>query len=476
MICFMKLSNIKVRETLDRAMLLLEEEKNISPALKVVIETLFIMMQVMIERLALNSKNSSKPPASDPNREKKNKPKSKRKPGGQQGHIGAQLKPVDNPDHIEDILIDRRTLPRGQYQPQGFDARQVIDFSITAFVVEYRAEILIDNQGNQFVAHFPGFVTRPIQYGPKTKAHSVYMSQHQLIPYQRIAEYFSDNANMSISAGSFFNFNKEAYDGLDEFEMIAKQNLIAADLLNVDETGININGTRWWLHTTCNDKWTHFYPHVKRGSEATKEIGILPKYQGILCHDHWKAYYKYNCDHALCNAHHIRELEWSSTEDHQQWATEMKNLLMKINDKVKEAGGKLSASQSQYYRKRYRTILASGDKKCPDPNAKRPKGKPGRMKKSKSRNLLERLVNYEADVLRFMDNPVVPFTNNQGENDLRMTKVQQKISGCFRSTEGAYLFCRIRAYLITCRKHDVNATDALELLFQGELPAFVDSS
>lgn len=432
-------------------------------------------MQGMLERLSLNSKNSGKPPSTDPNRKKSsaNKKSSKRKPGGQPGRIGKQLKPVSEPDNIEVLKIDKRTLPKGDYQDTGFEARQVVDFKVSICVTEYRAQVLVNSKGKRFVADFPSFVTRPIQYGPMTKASSVYMSQFQLIPYNRIKDYFSEQVGLNISAGSFFNFNKEAYGLLERFEQASKEKLIASARINADETGININGKRLWLHTACNDKWTHFYPHHKRGSQAMDIIGILPKFKGILCHDHWKAYYQYNCLHALCNAHHLRELEWSATEDKQKWAAKVIDLLTKLNKRVDAAGGKLSKKQNSYYRKRYKKLLSVAEIECPPPNTIREKGQRGRIKRSKSRNLLERLIHYEEDVLRFMEDIDVPFTNNQGENDLRMTKVQQKISGCFRSEEGALIFCRVRAYLITCRKHDIGATEALETLFKGKLPDFV---
>jgi len=203
-------------------------------------------------------------------------------------------------------------------------------------------------------------------------------------------------------------------------------------------------------------------------------IGIIPNYSGILCHDHWKSYYNYNCLHALCNAHHIRELERSIEQDDQKWAIEMKDFLTESNTEVKNAGGVLPKEVIKKYQGKYRTILETAKIECPDP----PKivGKRGRTKKSKSRNLLERFISYEDDVLRFMNNELVPFTNNLGENDLRMTKVQQKISGCFRSLEGAYIFCRLRSYLSTCRKHGMKITEALKILFEGKLPDFVNDS
>jgi transposase len=472
----MKIHKMNVSETIGEAEKLLHEEKNISPALRSVIKVLLSLMKIMLDRFSLNSKNSSKPPSTDRNRNKSKSKKTKttRKPGGQPGHVGKQLKPIDNPDKIEILTIDRRTLPRGQYQEAGFESRQVIDFIVTVQVTEYRAQILIGHQGERFVAAFPDWVTRPVQYGPKTKSSAVYMSQYQLIPYQRIEDYFSEQIEISISTGTVFNFNQEAYDRLEYFETVAKNKLRQSRILHGDETGINISGKRLWLHTACNDRWTHFYPHAKRGHEAMNAIGILPKFKGVLCHDHWKAYYQYSCLHALCNAHHLRELEWSATEDQQCWANAMKKFLVKLNKKVESECGQLSPQKSQYYRKRYNQLLDAAEKECPLMNTPREKGRRGRMKKSKSRNLLERLRQYQDDVLRFMENKEVPFTNNQGENDLRMTKVQQKISGCFRSLDGALIFCRVRAYLITCRKHNVSATEALEILFQGKLPDFVD--
>lgn len=367
-------------------------------------------------------------------------------------------------------------MPRDNYTEAGYDKRQVIDIETKIVITEYQAQILENSSGKQFTAKFPLGVTRPIQYGASTKASSVYMSQFQLIPYNRIEDYFSDQVGLNISTGALFNFNKEAYDLLAEFEQIAKDKLINSPRINSDETGINVNGKRIWLHTACNDLWTHFFPHLKRGSEAMEEIGILPKFKGVLCHDHWKPYYLYSCLHSLCNAHHLRELEWSATEDNQKWAEKMKAFLKMLNKKVDDAGGKLSKRQRLYYQKKYEKILDEADKECSASTAERKPGQRGRLKKSKSRNLLERLIDFKDDVLRFVDDADVPFTNNQGENDLRMTKVQQKISGCFRSMDGAYIFCRVRSYLITCRKHGIAATDALETLFKGKLPDFVYES
>ena len=174
----------------------------------------------------------------------------------------------------------------------------------------------------------------------------------------------------------------------------------------------------------------------------------------------------------MCNAHHLRELTRAWEQDKQQWAKEMETLLRKINQAVEQSGGSLKPDKAGEFRKHYRSLLKKAERECPPPKKLAGKPKRGRLKRSKARNLLERLINYEDDVLRFMENPLVPFTNNRGENDIRMTKVQQKISGCFRSKTGAKIFCRIRGYLSTCRKQGVSATDAMGMVFKGEMPEF----
>lgn len=469
-------NKLSVNKAIKEVESLLAEEKNLSPALKAAIKMLIMLVSLLVNGFGLNSKNSSKPPASDTNRKRgSNREKSDKKPGGQKGHIGTRLKKVSNPDKIEKLKIDRRILPKGgNYKVVGYESRQKFDIEISRVVTEYRAEILEDEKGNRYVAKFPEDITTSVQYGAGVKSKAVYLSQYQLLPYLRIKEHFTDQVQLPLSTGSLCNFNQEAYEKLEQFEQIAKRRLIDSKLAHADETGINVDKKRIWLHSASNEKWTHYYPHEKRGSEAMDDIGIIPNFNGVLCHDHWKPYYKYNCTHSLCNAHHLRELTNIEEQGDQSWAKKMYDLLLEINNTVDDAGGKLKPERAEYYRNKYRHILKkAGETECPPPDNVRKKGQRGRIKKSKARNLLERLINFEEDALRFMDTGFVPFTNNQGESDLRMTKVQQKISGCFRSMNGAYIFCRIRGYLSTCQKHGVSATDALNNLFQGKLPPFV---
>jgi transposase len=279
-----------------------------------------------------------------------------------------------------------------------------------------------------------------------------------------------------ISAGTIHNFNQDAFERLEFFENWVKDQLASSDLIHCDETGINISGKPNWLHVTSNDRWSHYYPHAKRGCDALNEIGILALYKGIICHDHWKPYYKYGGYHSLCNAHHLRELERALEQDGQQWASKKSDLLKEMNEATQSAGGRLEATESGLYRKRYRDLLREAEKECPAPDETKRKRRRGKVARSKSRNLLERLRDFENDVLRFMDDKIVPFSNNQAENDLRMPKVHQKISGCFRSINGAKIFCRIRSYLTTCRKQGVSSSKALRLLFEGKLPKFVTTA
>jgi transposase len=463
---------IDVTKTLARVEEQLRDDPSISPASRSLFELLVTIIQLLVAKLGLNSSNSSTPPSQDQRRKRgSGKPKGNRKPGGQKGHPGKTLEPVKDPDKIEPIAIDRRTLPRGNYKNAGFEARQVIDIVISRHVTEYRAEILEDDKGGKFVATFPDGVTRPVQYGEGVKTQAVYQSQQQLIPYDRTRDFFWDQAGIPISPGSIFRFNQEAYSLLAPFESFLLERLKQQSLLHADETGIQVNKTLHWIHCLCNDRWTWFFPHSKRGGEALKAMGVLEHFHGRLGHDHWRAYFEFDCIHFLCNAHHLRELERAEKQDGQKWAGEMIKLLLEAHKATTEAGGCLDQVSAKAFRRRYRKILAQGDSECPrvvstDSGKKR-------VAQTKSRNLLERLREYETETLRFMTDPLVPFTNNPCENDLRMTKVQQKISGCFRSFEGAQIFCRIRSYLLTCQKHGIHATEALEALFRGRLAEII---
>jgi len=462
------LDSQSVEATLQEVKALLARETSLSPALRAALNVLLALVAALLQRVNLHSRNSSKPPSTDPNRPKTAKPKGPRNPGGQNGHVGTTLQPVEEPDVIEPLSVNRSTLPEGDYRPAGFEKRQVFDLDIRLVVTEYRAEILVDARGQRYTAAFPAGVSSRVQYGPVIKAHAVYLSQQQLLPYHRVEDYFREQLQIPVSAGSLFNFNQEAFERLTAFEPWLCDQLARAEVVHADETGININGQRQWLHRASNRRYTAFFAHPKRGTEAMDAIGILPRFHGLLCHDHWKPYFRYDCSHSLGNAHHLRELEWAFEQDGQAWAKAMQDLLIEGNLAVRQAGGDLDTEQADALRRRYRTLLQQANTECPPPDPERSPPRRGRQKRSKSRNLLERLRDFENETLRFLTDSRAPFTHNQGENDIRMTKVHQKISGCFRSHDGARMFCRIRSYLSTCRKHGFSSTHALSSLFQPQ--------
>ncbi len=479
----MTIQGLNINQQIKEIEKALKSEKNLSPTMLAMIKMLILIVKLLTNQKGLNSRNSSKPPSTDQtgsnkknkktdNESDENTDENKRKPGAQNGHKGTTLKQTKNPDEVKELEVDRSTIPTGKYTVIGYEKRQVIDISIKKVITEYQAQILIDENGTRYVADFPKDVSKAVQYGNALKAHSVYMSQYQLLPYDRMREYFKNEFNIPLSTASIYSFNKQAYNKLEPFIDIVKQNLNVAKVVHADETGVNVNGKLNWVHVNSNKYWTYLFPHKKRGYLAMEKMGVLPYFKGVLCHDHWKTYYKFiACLHALCNAHHLRELTCSYEQYGMKWANDMLKLLLKIKKAVDESGGVLNEKDSDNYTREYRQLLTKADLECPapDPN-KRKKGQRGRLKRSKPRNLLERLINYEADVLRFMMDIDVPFTNNQGENDLRMTKVHQKISGCFRSFEGAQIYCRVRSYIGTCKKQGVSSSKALRMLFDGSFP------
>lgn len=292
----MKVENIDVTSSIENAKKRIAEDQFLSSGMKSTVELLILIITLLVNRLEINSSNSSKPPSQDPNRDKKKRKArkdkgKKRKPGAQPGHKGVTLEKNEHPDKIEVIEIDLRTIPTGDYKDVGYDSRQVFDVKIEMYVKEYRAQILEDkNTGKQFVAVFPTDVTKAVQYGNEMRAQAVYMSVFQMIPLARILDYFKQQAGLIVSKGSISNFKKVACKKLEElnFKAWVTLRLLTSEVCNADETGINVNGNRIWLHGLSNEKYVLYHPDLKRGKEAMDRMGILQHYKGVLCHDHWK--------------------------------------------------------------------------------------------------------------------------------------------------------------------------------------------
>ncbi len=302
---------LRAKTTIEDVRNALEQEQSVSPLLKMAVNALIDITSALADQLGLTRLNSSLPPSQDKFGPKKSKaPGSKRKPGAQRGHHGSYLAPIESPTKIQDIYLDESSLPPGKYTHLGFETRQVFDIEVNVVVTEYRAEVLMNSHRETFVADFPEGVTEKTQYGSEVKARSVYLSQFQLLPVRRVEDFFKDQAGLNISKGSIHNYNVLAAKKLQTFEEWVKRELIDSYVLHGDETGININGKTHWLHCLSNEKVVLFFADERRGKEAMDRMGVLPFFHGILVHDHWKPYFKYDCEHSLCNAHHLRERKW----------------------------------------------------------------------------------------------------------------------------------------------------------------------
>jgi transposase len=437
------------------------------------------------DQLAKNSRNSSKPPSSDGFKKpapKSLRKKGKRKSGGQPGHTGHTLKIADKPDHTEVHRVTEcehcgRSL--ADQSPDSVEKRQVHDLPpLRLIVTEHQAESKTCACGCLNKAAFPEGVNAPVQYGEGIKAAAVYLKNYQYLPYDRTCELLNDFFGCPMSEGTLANIIAQSHKlAADPVEKI-KELVERATVAHFDETGSRVEGKLWWLHSASTAQATYYDIHRKRGSEAFDDIGILPDFIGRAIHDFWKPYFGYDCLHGLCNAHHLRELIFVHEQHQQDWADHMIDCLLDIKDAVdlaKQTTDRLDGRQIQSFEVCYQQILDEGYAQNPLPA--QPAGKKkkrGRLKKTKARNLLERLDEHRAEALAFMYDFNVPFDNNQAERDLRMMKVQQKISGTFRTEDGAKAFCRIRSYISTARKNAVGAMDALTRLFSGNpfVPAF----
>lgn len=434
------------------------------------------------ELLGQNSHNSSWPSSRDKSRPKPKpkslRPKTDRPAGGQEGHPGHTLEFNPNPDSTQ---VHRPAQCQHCHAPLKDDLvasevsrRQVLDLPPLQFVtIEHQAETLVcPCCGKATTASFPTDVTHPVQYGSQVKRLAVYLRHEQFIPYDRSQQMLADLFGLSISPGSLQNFVETAAEQVKPVTDAIKVAVIAAEVAHADETGFYINGKRHWLHTVSTPKLTYFAPHPRRGQAATEEIGILPAFTGTLVHDALSSYFLYQLlVHALCNAHHLRDLTAVVESDQQLWAILMISCLLaakQLVDAARQSGEtELPTDQIEHIHQVYEAIVTGGLAENPLPQANSPPGKRGRPKKSKARNLVERFEGRQDAILRFVHDFKVPFDNNLAERDIRMMKVQQKISGGFRSREGAEQFCRLRSYISTIRKQGFSVWEALGSLFGG---------
>lgn len=431
-------------------------------------------------RLSLDSKNSSKPPSSDglkksPRRTKSLRRKSNRDSGGQPGHSGQSLKTVSNPD----VVIEH---PAPGQCRCGCDVwhvpvsaivkRQVFDIPPPKIkVIEHQVSVKRCPQCQQTVqSGFPEGVNAPVQYGPNIRGIAAYLHHQHFIPEARLSELLRDVFSCSMSRATIAQLSKTVNQAFEPLVETLIAQLKSSPVKHLDETGFRISGLTQWLHVVSTATETWYRTAFKR-----KDLEPLSGMEGVVVHDHWKPYFQLDgLDHSLCNAHHLRELKALEEIEQESWATSMSRLLqVACRSKHRHAKG-IPRSLEARIEKLYGQIVQRGltfhEALAPLPR-KSPRGRP---KRRVGHNLLLRLKQFEADVLRFLHQPEVPFSNNQAERDLRMMKLKQKISGGFRSTEGASTFAAIRSVLSTARKRGLNLLEILNSAVQGKTPVLAN--
>jgi transposase len=447
------------------------------------------LLQELQARLAKSSRNSSKPPSSDGYGKVKRTEslrKSGDKPnGGQPGHDGQTLMASERPDRVETHEVPSCAHCQASLaaiDAVGYEERQVFDIpAIRIDVTAHRAEIKVCPAcGRASKGTFPASVTQAVQYGPAVHTWASYFPNQHHVPVERTTEIFADLVQHRVSEATVLKASEHLDQCIEPSTAAVKAMLRNAEVLHVDESGLRVTGTLHWLHVASTDSLTSYEVHAKRGQEAMDDAGILGEFIGTAVHDHWKPYFKYEeCNHALCNAHHLRELRFIDKQYQQSWAQDMTELLLEIKAAVAatpEPAMRLSPPELEGFAKRYDDVVQSGFAANPAPvSPTEGEGKKrGRAKQAPPVNLLIRLRDFKGEVLAFMSDFRVPFDNNQGERDVRMVKVKQKVSGGFRTLEGAQRFGRIRGYISTARKNTQNVFEAIRDAFDGN--PFIPSS
>jgi len=458
-----------------------QEIEQLKAALQEALSTIAQLNQRVQEleaRLSKDSHNSHLPPSSDRfSRQPKSLRKKSEKPsGGQKDHPGKHLKMVQTPDQI---IVHTPEVCRwcqhdlSQEHSEKVSHRQVFDVPVPQVLVsEHHAHSKRCPVCRKLTAApFPQDVTAPVQYGPAIAAMAVYLSQVQLLPNRRVCQVMEDLLGISLSVGSLHNWIARCAQVLCPIEQEIKTALQGSAVMHQDETGLYVAGKRHWMHVACTQTLTHYGVHAKRGREAMDAIGIAPLFRGVSVHDGWVPYQGYLCSHGLCNVHHLRELTFLEEEQQQIWAGELKELLLQMKDAVADAKHRgqsaLAPAVIAVFEAQYHAWLRQGDQLAP-PDPPPTPGKRGRKKRSVIHCLLDRLRSQQGWVLAFLHDFTVPFDNSLAERDIRMVKVQQKVSGCFRSPTGAEAFCRIRGYLSTMHKQ----AHALLPLLEGTLAGY----
>lgn len=434
------------------------------------------LVMALEARLNKTSQNSHKPPSSDGlKKPPAKKGKNKGKAGAQKGHPGTTLRKSDQPD---------RVVKHGPEQCECCGTNLV---EVAGAIIGRRQEIEIPQKPIEVIEHqrlqkecphcganangqWPEHIRGNIQYGRRFKAFCVYLLSYQLLPYERAGDLLKVLFGYQPGGGTLTQAQQQAFEGLEPVEAEIKEAIRGSPHSHSDETGMRVEGKTHWLHVCSTETHTYYYWSQHRGKQAHQADGLLPEYQGILMHDAYATYFALECHHALCNAHLLRDLQALSEADPSQiWPHQLRRLLQTAWSVVKQAKAEglnhLPQPQQARILALFDRIIQPADQRTP--RNLRQSGQRGRVAQSPHRNLLDRLLTYKAAYLRFVTDFRIPFDNNLAERDLRMCKLQQKISGCFRTATGADLFCRIRGYISTIRKQGHDLLPALISLFSN---------
>jgi len=319
---------------------------------------------------------------------------------------------------------------------------------------------------------FPEAFCGALQYGPGIKAYALNLLIAQMLSLKRVQQSIQTLIGLVLSEATILHYVLALHQALERWEYGAIEQLLASPAMHVDETSLRVDRKNHWIHICCAGDITLKFLHPKRGQEAMEAIGVIPRYGGKMIHDCWASYLAYrHCGHGLCGAHLLRELTFIVEAEGYAWAKNMKRLLQQTCARVaRRKRKKLTAPEYARLQKHYRNIITRAAKELP-PIPPRQNGKRGRIAKSDAHNLWERLRDYEAAVLLFARDSHVSFTNNRAERDLRMSKVKQKVSGCFRKREYAEAYCRISSYLQTMANRGYNPLVAIQMALSGQLYA-----
>jgi len=353
------------------------------------------------------------------------------------------------------------------------ERRTRIDIVFEKVISHVEAEIKVcPHCQGQSKGAFPADMFGPLQYGPGIKAYVLHLVVAQMLSLKRVQQSIKTLIDQVISEATILKYVMQLHQALAAWEDAAIDQILSRPTLHVDETSLRVERKNYWIHVYSAGDVTLKFLHTKRGLEAIESIGIIPRYGGTIIHDCWASYLSYaHCDHGLCGSHLLRELTFIVEANAYRWAANVKRLLQQTCSLVSKRPSKcLSQTEYKNLRKRYRNILTRAEKELP-PIPPRQNGKRGRVAKSDAHNLWERLKRHEEAVLLFAKLPHVPFTNNRAERDLRMSKVKQKVSGCFRTRQYAEAYCRISSYLQTMANQGYNPLVAIQMALSGQIYA-----